>query len=194
VCPQRNDAAARSSTGPPPTPTPPPPPTPTTTTTTPRPPQKHDSEAQSFGPRTRRARCRHSPPPPQRNHRRHRLLLPSFSTLPVIRCTRGTRSLTRPARFLRSRNRYSPRAKHPSSSSSSSSRLFPPAHGTPLNRPPTRRVTCTRADNDVLMTGCHANRSARCRRRVQTKWKCTSCYRYAITVPIEHELTSPNIW
>lgn len=82
--------------------------------------------------RRRRRRSR------SRNHRRHRLLIPSFSCLPtplpVIRCTRDTRSHPshRVARFLRSRNRYPPRAKHPSSSS----RPIPPAHGTPFNRPP----------------------------------------------------------
>lgn len=55
----------------------------------------------------------------------------------------------------------------------------------------TRRVTCTPADDDVLMTGCHANRPARRRRRrrcrVQTrptKWKCTSCYRYVHNIII----------
>jgi len=74
----------------------------------------------------------------RRNHRRHRLLTPSFTRLPapllVIRSTRDTRSHPshRVTRFLRSRNRYSPRAKHPSSSF----RPIPPAHGTPFNRPP----------------------------------------------------------
>lgn len=48
----------------------------------------------------------------------------------------------------------------------------------------TPTVVCTRADDDVLMIGCHANRTARRRRRRRrrlparpTKWMCTSSYR-----------------
>lgn len=121
-----------------------------------------------------------------RNHRRHRLVALSFSRLltllVVVRCTCDTRSYlpTASCDFLDPATgiRRVPNTHRIVVVSSLSARTWYAAQPST-----TRRVTCTRADDDVLMiAGCHANRSARRRRcRVQirpTKWKCTSCYRY----------------